>query len=258
MRNIVAYAGLALLPPEFGLYSSFVGVSLYWFFATSKDITIGPVAVMSTLVGNIVTNAQATNPGVRAEDIGPALALISGGIVFMIGLLRLGFIVDYIPLPAIAAFMTGSALNIAVGQVPGMMGIRGFSTRESAYKVFINTLKNLGNTQIDSVMGLSCLFMLYAIRWGCTVWGVRRYPKWTKRFFFISTLRTSFAMLFYTVISWLVNMNRREEPAFRILGRVPKGFQHMGIPRIDSEIISTFVSELPATVIVLLIEHIVS
>lgn len=252
----MAYAGLALLPPEYGLYSSFVGVLFYWFFATSKDITIGPVAVMSTLVGNIVVKAQAENPNIKAEDIGAALALISGCIVFFIGLVRLGFIVDYIPLPAIAAFMTGSALNIAVGQVPGMMGIRGFSTRESTYKVFINTLKHLDQTRLDAAMGLSALVLLYFIRWACTSWALKRYPKRSKSLFFVSTLRTAFVMLFYTMISWLVNMNRRHDPMFKILGRIPRGFQHIGLPKVNSEIIGTFASELPATVIVLLIEHI--
>ncbi|KAF8437770.1 sulfate transporter family-domain-containing protein [Terfezia claveryi] len=252
----MAYAGLALLPPEFGLYSSFVGVLFYWFFATSKDITIGPVAVMSTLVGNIVVKAQAENPNIKAEDIGGSLALVSGCIVFGIGLLRLGFIVDYIPLPAIAAFMTGSALNIAVGQVPGMMGIKGFSTRESTYKVLINTLKHLGRTKFDAAMGLSALVLLYFVRWACTSWGLRRYPKWSKSLFFASTLRTAFVMLFYTMISWLVNMNRRDDPAFKILGKIPRGFKHMGVPKVSPEIIGTFMSELPATVIVLLIEHI--
>lgn len=252
----MAYAGLALLPPEFGLYSSFVGVLFYWFFATSKDITIGPVAVMSTLVGNIVVKAQAENPNIKAEDIGGALALVSGCIVFGIGLLRLGFIVDYIPLPAIAAFMTGSALNIAVGQIPGMMGIKGFSTRESTYKVLINTLRHLGRTKLDAAMGLSALVLLYFVRWACTSWGLRRYPKWSKSLFFASTLRTAFVMLFYTMISWSVNMNRRDDPAFKILGKIPRGFKHMGVPKVSPEIIGTFASELPATVIVLLIEHI--
>lgn len=252
----MAYASLALLPPEYGLYSSFVGVLLYWFFATSKDITIGPVAVMSTLVGNIIVKAQAANPSLKAEEIGPALALVSGSIVFLIGLFRLGFIVDYIPLPAIAAFMTGSALNIAVGQVPGILGIRGFSTRESTYKVFMNTLMHLDGIQLDAALGLSALFLLYSVRWVCTSWALYRFPKWSKTLFFISTLRTSFTLLLYTTISWFINMNRRDNPVVRIVGRIPGGLQHLGPPKINREIISSFASELPATVIVLLIEHI--
>ncbi|KAI5799137.1 sulfate transporter family-domain-containing protein [Peziza echinospora] len=252
----MAYAGLALLPPEFGLYSSFVGVLLYWFFATSKDITIGPVAVMSTLVGNIVSKAAITHPEIPAPVISSALALVAGCIVFILGLLRLGFIVDYIPLPAIAAFMTGSAINIAVGQIPSMMGIKGFSTRDSAYRVFINTLKYLGHTKLDAAMGLTALFFLYAVRWVFTHWAIKRWPQYSKAFFFVNTLRTAFTMLFYTMVSWLVNMNRREDPAFRILGKIPRGFKHMGVPKLNATIIGTFASDLPATVIVLLIEHI--
>ncbi|KAI5776490.1 sulfate transporter family-domain-containing protein [Geopyxis carbonaria] len=248
----MAYSQLALLPPEFGLYSSFVGVLLYWFFATSKDITIGPVAVMSTLVGNIVADV----PVADRPHVASALALISGCIVFALGIFRLGFIVDYIPLTAIAAFMTGSALNIAVGQVPTMMGIKGFNTRESTYKVFINTLKHLGRTKIDAAMGLTALFFLYLLRWVFTSFLVKKFPRWQRTWFFLSTLRTAFVILLYTMISWIVNRNRRDDPLFGILEQVPKGFQHMGLPRVSSSDISHFTTELPATVIVLLIEHI--
>lgn len=87
-------------------------------------MTIGPVAVMSTLVGHIILRVQAKHPEFAGPVIASALALLAGCFVFLLGILRLGFIVDFIPLPAIAAFMTGSALSIAVGQVPGLMGER--------------------------------------------------------------------------------------------------------------------------------------
>ncbi|KAI5844307.1 sulfate transporter family-domain-containing protein [Tricharina praecox] len=248
----MAYAQLAQLPPEFGLYSSFVGVMIYWFFATSKDITIGPVAVMSTLVGNIVADL----PADQRPTIASALSLICGSIVFFIGLFRLGFVVDYIPLPAIAAFMTGSALSITAGQIPKMMGIKGFSTRGPAYEIFINTLKNLGSTKIDAAMGLSALVFLYLLRWIFTSFLPKKFPSMQKTWFFIGTLRTAFIILLYTMISWLVNMNRRDDPMFGILGSIPSGFKHMGVPTIDGDIISSFTSQLPAAVIVLLIEHI--
>ncbi|KAL8694889.1 MAG: hypothetical protein Q9218_000553 [Villophora microphyllina] len=140
----MAYAKLAELAPQFGLYSSFMGVLIYWFFATSKDITIGPVAVMSTITGNVVNKAHKSNPDVPGHVIASALAVIAGAIICFIGLIRLGRIVDFISLAAISAFMTGSAINIAVGQVPALMGITGFSNREATYKVVINILKHLG------------------------------------------------------------------------------------------------------------------
>ena len=75
----MAYAELAQLPPQYGLYSSFMGVLLYWFFATSKDITIGPVAVMSTLVGNIIIKAGGDDlTSEQKAEIAIALSVIVG------------------------------------------------------------------------------------------------------------------------------------------------------------------------------------
>ncbi|KAH8676738.1 putative sulfate permease 2 [Tricladium varicosporioides] len=251
----MAYAVLANLSPEFGLYTSFMGVLIYWFFATSKDITIGPVAVMSTLVGQIVAKAAKTHKKIPGHVIASALAVIAGCIIIFIGLIRCGWIVDLIPLVSISAFMTGSAINIAVGQVPTMMGITGFSTRDATYKVFINTLKGLPRTKLDAAMGLTALAMLYLIRSACKFLA-KKFPQRSKLIFFISTLRTAFVILLYTLISYLVNRNHRSKPLFKILQKVPRGFKAAAVPTINSEIISTFSGDLPATVIVLLIEHI--
>ncbi|XXH03694.1 hypothetical protein Hte_010100 [Hypoxylon texense] len=255
----MAYALLAELEPQYGLYSSFMGVLLYWFFATSKDITIGPVAVMSTVTGGIVNRAEAAIPDVPGHVVASALAVIVGAIVCFLGLARLGWIVDLIPLPSIAAFMTGSGINIAVGQIPTMMGMNSkkkrFSTRDATYLVIINTLKNLKYTTIDAAMGLTALLMLYIIRATCT-YLAKRYPQREKTLFFVSTLRTAFVILLYTAISAGVNVNRRTNPLFSVLGEVPRGFQHAAVPDLDPKILSFFTSELPAAVIVVLIEHI--
>lgn len=251
----MAYAKLAALPVQFGLYSSFMGVLVYWFFATSKDITIGPVAVMSTLVGNIVLRVYETDPGIPGHVVASALAVVAGGIISFIGFARCGWIVDFISLTAISAFMTGSAITIAVGQVPGLMGIKGFDTRASTYKVVINVFKHLDRAKIDTALGLTALFLLYLYRYLCSYFA-RRMPSRQKTFFFISTLRTAIVILLYTLISWLVNRHNREKPKFSILLDVPQGFQNAAVPVVNSKIIRTFVSELPASVIVLLIEHI--
>ncbi|TKA78480.1 hypothetical protein B0A49_01470 [Cryomyces minteri] len=232
-----------------------MGVLIYWLFATSKDITIGPVAVMSTITGNVVLAAQATHPNIPGHVIASALAVVAGAIVCFLGLVRLGWLVDLISLTAISAFMTGSAINIAAGQVPTMMGITGFSTRQPTYLVIIDTLKYLGHTKLDAAMGLTALFALYLIRFTCNQLA-KRYPSRRKTIFFVSTLRTVFIILLYTLVSWLVNRNHRAKPLFKILGKVPRGFQNAAVPQINTTIIKAFASQLPASVIVLLIEHI--
>lgn len=252
----MAYATLANLPVEYGLYSSFMGVLIYWFFATSKDITIGPVAVMSTLVGTIVAKAAKTHPEIEGHVIASCLAVIAGCIIVFIGLIRFGWIVNLIPLVSISAFMTGSAINIAAGQVPTMMGITGFNTRDSTYRVIINTLKGLPRTKLDAAVGLTALTMLYLIRFACK-FAAKKWPSRQKTFFFISTLRTVFVLLLYIAISYGVNKGLKAKKAhFKILGTVPRGFKHAAVPTVNKEIIKIFASDLPATVIVLLIEHI--
>lgn len=181
-----------------------------------------PVAVASTIVGDIVIKAKKLEPDIPADVIASAVAILAGSIILFIGLIRCGWIVEFISLTAISAFMTGSALNIAVGQVPAMMGITGFDTRQATYKVAINILKHLGRTKIDAAMGLTALAMLYLIRSACS-YAANRVPNQRKTYFFIATMRTAFVILLYTMISWLVNRHRRKKPLFEILSTVPRG-----------------------------------
>ena len=212
---------------------------------------------MSKLVGDVVIQVQKDHKEIPANVIASALAIIAGSIICFIGLIRCGWIVELISLTAISAFMTGSALNIAVSQVPTLMGIGGFDTRDSTYKVVINILKHLGRTKLDAAMGLTALFMLYLIRYTCT-YVARKKPSKAKLMFFISTLRTAFVILLYTMISWLVNRHHRpkKQNRFKILNKVPRGFQHAGAPVVTKDLIKLFANKLPAAVIVLLIEHI--
>ncbi len=216
-----------------------------------------PVAVMSTVTGNVVLAVHKSNPEYPGHVVASALAIIAGSIICFIGLIRCGWIVDFISLAAISAYMTGSALNIAVGQVPALMGITNVNNRAATYEVVINTLKNLGHTKIDAAMGLTALTMLYLIRSTCN-FAARRMPNRAKTFFFISTLRTAFVILLYTMISWLVNRHHRKtkDHVFAILGAVPRGFQNPAVPTVNKTIIKAFASQLPASVIVILIEHI--
>ncbi|KAF5248512.1 hypothetical protein FANTH_5913 [Fusarium anthophilum] len=216
----MAYAILANLEPQFGLYSSFIGALIYWIFGTSKDISIGPVAVLSTVVGNVVQDVQNSGQNVQAHVVASALSIIAGFIVLVIGLLRCGWIVDLISITSLSAFMTGSAITICVGQLPALLGLSGFSNRDSPYKVLANTIEHLGEAGYDAIVGVSALSILYLIRQGFTA-AADRYPKYKRLLFFTNTMR----------------------------------FQNIGVPKLTTELISDFVPYLPATVIVLLVEH---
>ncbi|KAH8983554.1 sulfate permease [Lactarius hatsudake] len=255
----MSYATIATLPPEYGLYSAFVGVMTYCLFATSKDVSIGPVAVMSLQVSQIIKYIDQKHPNEwSGPEIATNLAFVCGFIVLGIGLLRLGWLVELIPVPAVAGFMTGSAINITVGQVPGLMGITGFDTRAATYHVVINTLKGLGRTKKDAAFGLVALFFLYAIRMTCDYLS-RRYPRRAKIFFFVSAFRSAFVIVVLTFASWLYTRHRRSAKGtypIKILQTVPRGLKHVGAPHIDSQLLSALAPKLPVATIILLLEHI--
>jgi sodium-independent sulfate anion transporter 11 len=176
------------------------------------------------MVGNIILKVQDKHPHIPAEQIARGVSLISGAIILFIGLIRCGWIVEFIPLVAIVSFMTGAAINIITLQVPALMGIPNVNTREATYKIIINTLKKLGETRIDAAMGLTALFLLYFIRWFCNFMSAKQ-PKRHKLWFFINTLRMAFVILLYTLISWLLNRHIKDakRARFKILGKVPRG-----------------------------------
>ncbi|KAF9256122.1 sulfate permease [Marasmius fiardii PR-910] len=255
----MSYAQIATLPVQYGLYSSFVGVLFYCIFATSKDVSIGPVAVMSLTVSQILKFVQEKHPN---EWEGPFIAItlsfICGFIVLGIGLLRIGWLVEFIPAVAVSGFMTGSAINIVTGQLPGLMGITGFDTRAATFHVIINTLKGLPRTTLDAAWGLPALTGLYGIRMTCD-YLTRRYPRRARIFFFVSIMRNALILVIFTIASWLYVRHRADSKGkypIKILGNVPRGFQRIGPPTIDPKLVSVLSPQLPIATIIMFLEHI--
>lgn len=261
----MSYAQLAGLAPQYGLYSSFVGVFIYSFFATSKDVSIGPVAVMSLQVGKVVAKVQSEyGAQYSAPEIATFLSLICGGIAAGIGILRLGFVLEFISIPAIMGFMTGSAFSIIVGQIPGLLGFNSFvNTRQASYKVVIDSLKNLKHGNIDAAFGMVPLFLLYTWKF-TTNYGMERWPRYKSWFFYGQHLRNAVIIVFATLIAWgvvhpeKVNFHGKGKfkPSISIIGTVPAGLRDVGVMKIPHGIIGAMASEIPVSTIILLLEHI--
>lgn len=104
----IAYALVANLPPQYGLYSAFMGCFMYIFFGTSKDVTVGPTAIMALMT------AEYANKGATYAVL---LTFISGLVIMALGILRLGMVIDFISVPVIAGFTSAAAITIASSQV---------------------------------------------------------------------------------------------------------------------------------------------
>ena len=118
----LAYAMLAGLPPTMGLYASVWPVLAYAFLGSSQVLAVGPVAVTSLMTASaLLPLAVAASPEYVALAMG--LAVLSGLMLTLAGVFRLGFLAYFLSQPVISGFVSGVAILIAIGQLPGILGI---------------------------------------------------------------------------------------------------------------------------------------
>ena len=118
----LAYALLAGLPPEAGLYASIVPIMLYAVFGTSRALAVGPVAVVSLMTAAALSNiAEQGTMGYAIAAL--SLAALSGVMLLAMGLFRLGFVANFLSHPVIAGFITASGIIIAASQLKHILGI---------------------------------------------------------------------------------------------------------------------------------------
>ena len=119
----LAYALLAGLPPEVGLYASILPLLAYAVFGSSRAMAVGPVAVISLItaaaIGRVAIEGSASY-----LEAAIVLAMLSGLILLAMGLLRLGFIANFLSHQVTSGFITASGLLIATGQLGGMLGVK--------------------------------------------------------------------------------------------------------------------------------------
>ena len=120
----LAYALLAGLPPETGLYASILPIVAYAIFGSSRTLAVGPVAVVSLMTASAIAPLAA--PGTaEAVALALVLALLSGALLFVCGLLRLGVVAHLLSHPVVNGFMAGSAVLIILGQLFPLFGVQG-------------------------------------------------------------------------------------------------------------------------------------
>ncbi len=119
----LAYALLAGLPPEVGLYASVAPLLLYAVFGTSRVLAVGPVAVVSLMTAAAIGQHAAVGSA-SYWAVAITLAFLSGGMLLLMGLLRLGFLANFLSHPVISGFISASGLLIAASQLKTLMGVK--------------------------------------------------------------------------------------------------------------------------------------
>lgn len=160
----LAYALLAGLPPEAGLYASIAPIILYAVFGTSRALAVGPVAVVSLMT------AAALSTIVEQGTMGYAvaalsLAALSGIILLAMGLFRLGFIANFLSHPVIAGFITASGIIIAASQVQHILGIK--ADGHNLLELVLSLTENLSQINwITTLIGVLATGFLFWVRKG--------------------------------------------------------------------------------------------
>ena len=160
----LAYALLAGLPAEMGLYASILPLVAYAIFGTSRALAVGPVAVVSLMTAAAIGNLGLSTPAEVAIAAG-TLAFISGVILAVLGVLRLGFLANFLSHPVIAGFITASGVLIATSQLKHILGIQagGDNLVELIHSLFEN---QHATNPITMAIGLITVAFLFWVRKG--------------------------------------------------------------------------------------------
>lgn len=160
----LAYALLAGLPPEAGLYASIVPILLYTVFGTSRSLAVGPVAVVSLMTAAALSNiVEQGTMGYAVAAL--SLAGLSGVMLLAMGLFRLGFIANFLSHPVIAGFITASGIIIAASQLKHIFGIEAHG--HNLLELVVSLSTHLTETHfVTATIGITATVFLFWVRKG--------------------------------------------------------------------------------------------
>ena len=157
----IAYAGLAGLPPEAGLYTLLATLAAYAIFGTSRHLVAGATSAAAVL---LASGVAAVDPSGAAEyaAAGAAIVLFCGGLFLLAGVLRLGFVAHFLSLPVMAGFVFGLAIFVTVKQLPKLFGIK--AGTGDTISQFVHVLTHLGDTNGATLaVGAGALALLFGL-----------------------------------------------------------------------------------------------
>ena len=237
----LAYAMLAGVPPEVGLYASILPLIAYAIFGSSRTLSVGPVAVASLMtavaLGNVA--AQGSDEYLAAAIM---LALLSGGFLLLMGVLRLGFLANFLSHTVVSGFISASGIIIALSQLKHVLGVptHGDTLPEITASLWAHAHETNITTLILASLVLAFLFWARSgvtrllMRFGVSKWVASMVAKAAPVVGVIATISASWGL-------------QLEQQAVAVVGHIPSGLPQLSLPTFSFSLIEAL--WVPALVI---------
>ncbi|PPK53249.1 SulP family inorganic anion transporter [Marinobacter persicus] len=224
----LAYALLAGLPAQVGLYASILPLVIYAVFGTSRTLAVGPVAVASLMTATALSPiAEAGSSAYIAGAV--LLAVMSGIMLTLMGVFRLGFLANFLSHPVISGFITASGLVIAASQLKHILGVQ--ASGHNLIEIVHSIMGAVGNTNG------------YTLAIGVAAWAFLLLSrKHAKPFFkalgakprlaeILAKTAPILAVVATTLVAWVFSL---DEKGVRLVGEVPSGLPAFTLPPLDT------------------------
>ena len=224
----MAYALLAGLPPIVGLYAGILPVLVYGLLGSTRTLTFGPTAITSVMIlGSITSLATPDTTEFFVQSL--TLTLILGLVYLLMGLLRLGFVVNYLSRSVLEGYVNAAALIIAISQIQSLLGI---SIPRSPYplETLVQVVLSFGDIHLLTLLlGIACIVVILFFSY--------RLEQLLSRFIFNQNLRLvivrSGALVTVLLATFIVFVFRLDNMGIAIIGDVPVGFPPISLGLFD-------------------------
>jgi len=228
----IAYAGLAGLPPQAGLYTLLATLAAYAIFGTSRHLVAAATSAAAVLIASGVAAVAPSGAAEYAADAA-AVVIFCGGLFLLAGFLRLGFVAQFLSVPVMAGFVFGLAIFVTVKQLPKLFGIE--AGTGDTIRQFVHVLAHLGETNGATLaVGGGALVLLFALE--------RFEPK---------VPGGLIALVLGIVISGALDLSHH---GVKIVGEVPSGLPSLGLPDIHSGDVLTLMAAAAGMLLVIFSE----
>ncbi|KAK7389541.1 hypothetical protein VNO78_24676 [Psophocarpus tetragonolobus] len=209
----ISYAKLANLPPILGLYSSFVPPLIYSLLGSSRHLGVGPVSIASLVMGSMLTETVSySQDPILYLKMAFTATFFAGLFQSSLGILRLGFIIDFLSKPTLVGFMAGAAIIVSLQQLKGLLGIVHFTTKMQITPVLISVFKQRHEWSWQNlVLGFSFLLFLLT---------TRHISMKKPKLFWVSAAAPLTSVILSTILVFFL---RNKTHKIAIIGELPKG-----------------------------------